>query len=117
MYRCVIAASDVEYSAASGNRKLQFPAGAIVTPLARDRARELGVTLEETGADPGNGPGAGTVATVGATMSPDQERVRRVVTRVLLESFPSLFNPAWVGAITRLIMIKLGDGHGKAGQA
>lgn len=37
---------DVETAAAEGRRVVQVGAGAVVTPLARDRARELGVRIE-----------------------------------------------------------------------
>jgi hypothetical protein len=41
----LITAQDVDAAARNG-KKLQLPAGAIVTPLARDRARELGLDIE-----------------------------------------------------------------------
>lgn len=42
--RVVVTAEDIDRAAKSGN-KFQSPPGALITPLARDRARELGVTL------------------------------------------------------------------------
>ena len=41
----LITAQDVDAAARNGNR-MKLPAGAIVTPLARDRARELGLNIE-----------------------------------------------------------------------
>lgn len=41
----VISAYDVETAAAAGQQVLDLPAGAVVTPAARDRARELGIGL------------------------------------------------------------------------
>ncbi len=37
--------TDVERAAGEGRRELRLPAGTVVTPLARDRARELGVSI------------------------------------------------------------------------
>lgn len=42
--RQLVTAEDIDRLSASGNR-LQLPAGALVTPLARDRAKELGLEL------------------------------------------------------------------------
>ena len=42
--RAVVTAEDIENAVQNGG-KFQAPVGALITPLARDRARELGVTL------------------------------------------------------------------------
>jgi hypothetical protein len=41
----LISAKDIEAAAASGQRTVSFGAGQIVTPAAKDRARELGITI------------------------------------------------------------------------
>lgn len=41
----LISAKDIEAAAAAGNRSVTFEPGAIITPAAKDRARELGVTI------------------------------------------------------------------------
>jgi hypothetical protein len=46
MERGLIAAADIE-AAAKGSQVVRVPQGAIVTPLARDRAKELGVEIKE----------------------------------------------------------------------
>jgi hypothetical protein len=42
--------------------------------------------------------------------------IRRVVIRVLLDSFPSLFNPAAVRNITGLVMLRLKAGPVDSGK-
>lgn len=41
----LISAKDIEAAAASGQRTVTFGSGQIVTPAAKDRARELGITI------------------------------------------------------------------------
>jgi hypothetical protein len=41
----LISAKDIEAAAATGQRTVSFGEGVIVTPAAKDRARELGVTI------------------------------------------------------------------------
>ena len=41
----LIGVRDIEAAAGSGERSLRVDDGAIITPAARDRARELGITL------------------------------------------------------------------------
>ena len=57
MAKIVVTAAEVQQAASSG--VLQVPAGAIVTPLAKDVAAELGVTITRSG---GSAPAAPTVA-------------------------------------------------------
>jgi ethanolamine utilization protein EutQ len=68
-----LTASDVQAAAAAGARELSVPSAALVTPLARDVARELGVTLVDA---PGHG---------GAAPSSDDltASVRRIVAGLL----------------------------------
>lgn len=59
----VISAREVEEAVASGQREIILPPGAVVTPTARDRARELGVSI---GGATGHGA-SGTRLTNGGT--------------------------------------------------
>jgi ethanolamine utilization protein EutQ len=68
-----LTASDVQAAAAAGARELAVPSPALVTPLARDVARELGVALVD-----GPGPGAAVPAADDLTAS-----VRRIVAGLL----------------------------------
>lgn len=79
MAREVITAADVAQAPAGD---LVVPAGAIITPLARDVARERGVRLVEGGA--GGAPVAGPVVPGGGTSELEQ-RVRALVAAVLAE--------------------------------
>jgi hypothetical protein len=108
LYRRVISAGEVELQAAAGQRNRPLPAGAVVTPLARQRAGELGLVLGET--DPDRDLSGG-ITRIPTPAVPDEGRIRRVVTRVLLESFPSLFNPVAVRTITGMIQLRLKEDH------
>ncbi|MFN8532441.1 MAG: hypothetical protein U0556_02710 [Dehalococcoidia bacterium] len=55
----LISAKDIEAAAASGQRSVSYGSGQIVTPAAKDRARELGITIT-------NGAGGGMPATAPA---------------------------------------------------
>ena len=67
---------------AAANGRLTVPEGAIVTPLARDRAAELGVKLESEGSAPTPIPPAASAPT---TSSDDDltQRIRTLVTSML----------------------------------
>ncbi|MCL3859792.1 cupin domain-containing protein [Actinotalea sp. K2] len=71
--RRALTAADVRTAAAAGRREIDAPRGTIVTALARDTARELGVTLRQQ---------VPTGAPVAPSGSLEQE-VRRIVTTVL----------------------------------
>ena len=75
--RTVISADHVAQAAANG--RLTVPEGALVTPLARDRAAELGVKLESEGSAPTPIPSAASAPT---TSSDDDltQRIRTLVT-------------------------------------
>lgn len=75
MARTVITAADVQQAATSG--QLSVPADAIITPLARDTARDLGVTIIQGGAA---APGARAQAAGGDDLA---DRVRSIVTALL----------------------------------
>ena len=78
--RTVISADHVAQAAANG--RLTVPEGALVTPLARDRAAELGVKLESEGSAPTPIPSAASAPT---TSSDDDltQRIRTLVTSML----------------------------------
>jgi hypothetical protein len=66
----LITAKDIEAAAASGQRTVSFGPGVIVTPAAKDRARELGVTIANgASAAPAATPAATSVAAPGAAPS------------------------------------------------
>ncbi|MCS6800648.1 MAG: hypothetical protein RMM58_10105 [Chloroflexota bacterium] len=52
----LISAKDIEAAAAAGQRTVTFGSGQIVTPAAKDRARELGITI--VGANGASAPAA-----------------------------------------------------------
>ena len=78
--RTVISADHVAQAAANG--RLTVPEGALITPLARDRAAELGVKLEFEGSAPTPLPPAASAPT---TSSDDDltQRIRTLVTSML----------------------------------
>ncbi len=78
--RTVISADQVAQAAANG--RLTVPEAAIVTPLARDRAAELGVKLESEGSAPTPIPPATSAPT---TSSDDDltQHIRTLVTSML----------------------------------
>ena len=78
--RTVISADHVAQAAANG--RLTVPEAALVTPLARDRAAELGVKLEFEGSAPTPIPPAASAPT---TSSDDDltQRIRALVTSML----------------------------------
>jgi ethanolamine utilization protein EutQ len=83
----LITAADVRDAADAGRRSLPLDADAIVTPLARDEARERGVTLVPADtADTSSPPAVGAAAPRG---------VLRVETRgLVLDPFPFPVPPA-----------------------
>lgn len=84
----LVTAKDVEAAAGSGDRHLAVDAGDLVTPLARDRAAALGVTMENQGA-PAQPPAAGEEAVNVARLAAES-RVRVVARRHLLRTGRSL---------------------------
>jgi hypothetical protein len=82
MSRPVFSAEDVRAAARRGELSLAVPAGAIVTPLARDEAARRGIDLiEETVAAASAPPVAsGGVPSPAATCDPDD--VERIIERV-----------------------------------
>jgi hypothetical protein len=99
MSRPVVSADDVRAAARKGDLRLELPAGAIVTPLARDEAARRGIELVEGGVTFGeNSPRRA------ATCDPDD--VERVVERVR-ERLPDA-DPALVRDIARRLLDRLG---------
>jgi len=55
-HKHVVTEAQVRSAHRAGRKTLRVPAGAIVTPLARDTARDLGVSLQSEAAVPTTGP-------------------------------------------------------------
>lgn len=85
--RRVVSSADVHEASRSPGRRLDLAPGDLVTPLARDDAKDLGVTLVVDGAPPaapepagsGNGHAPPATASLEAT-------VRRIVTSMVTET-------------------------------
>lgn len=75
MATTVVTATDVQQAAPGG--VLNVPANAVITPLARDTAAELGVTINK------GGPGASPAAPTGAGGDELANRVRTIVESLL----------------------------------
>lgn len=102
MSRPVVSAEDVRAVAREGGLRLELPANAIVTPLARDEAARRGIELVEGGA---SGSSSGGVTPRHApTCDPDD--VDRIVERVR-ERVPGA-DPAVVRDIARRLLERLG---------
>ena len=99
MSRPVVSADDVRAAARKGDLRLELPAGAIVTPLARDEAARRGIELVE-----GDVTSGGKSPRRAATCDPDD--VERVVERVR-ERLPDA-DPALVRDIARQLLERLG---------
>ena len=95
--RTVISADHVAQAAANG--RLTVPEGALITPLARDRAAELGVKLESEGSAPTPIPSAASAPTT----SPDDDLTQRI--RTLVTSM--LANDVTAAAASRTRPVKL----------
>jgi len=81
--RPVFSAEDVRAAARRGELSLAVPAGAIVTPLARDEAARRGIDLIDETSAAGSAPPiptGGAAAPRAATCDPDD--VERIVKRV-----------------------------------
>ena len=99
MSRPVVSADDVRAAARKGDLRLELPAGAIVTPLARDEAARRGIELVE-----GDVASGGMAPRYAATCDPDD--VERVVERVR-ERLPDA-DPTLVRDIARRLLERLG---------
>ena len=96
MSGAVLTAREVEAAAQAGTRTLAVEAGTVVTPLARDRAAALGLSISDAGpapahgAEPGTPPPGSGPARRGRSGGADldrlvlESRVRVVARRVLL---------------------------------
>lgn len=112
MGRQVISAREVEETAASGRTDLVVGGGALVTPLAVDRAGELGLRLVREdggagfcpsrqltpGADGGEGRGRGR------QFPALERRVRLVAQRLILEGWREAFCPKTVDLVARRVI-------------
>mgnify|MGYP000847193982 FL=1 len=95
--RTVISADHVAQAAANG--RLTVPKGALITPLARDRAADLGVTLEFEG----SAPTPVTPTAPAPTTSSDDDLTQRI--RTLVTSM--LANDVTATAASRTRPVKL----------
>jgi hypothetical protein len=113
----LIQAADVEEAHAGGRRFLILPPHALVTPLARERARDLGVVLQQPGVNGGgvktSCPGGGCAQPcggLGACGRPTgltEAQVRRVVAGIILKAMPDAFSPVLVRQVTERVMQQL----------
>ena len=111
----VICTAQINDLAANRQHELIVDAQTVITPLALDRCRELGLRVYR---------GSGTAGASGmqtplvpaysrpftATAAQITEReVRLAVQRVLLKSFRSCFSPVLVNQVTALVLARLGE--------
>jgi hypothetical protein len=119
----VITAAEVEAAAANGNRQLVTENGALLTPLARDRAAAVGLAIVDGPAPVG--PGGVQPSTRGprpgrATASPEldvkrlavESKVRVAARRVLLRAGRS---PGELEDVVQAVMRRLDAEAGGAG--
>lgn len=105
MNRPLVSADDVRDARGRRLTRLVVPAGAIVTPLARDEAARWGIELVEGTESRGEGTGAAPASGArAATCDPDD--VDRVVRRVMAK-VPDA-DPARVREIARRALEELG---------
>jgi len=85
--KCIIAVEDILEAAKAGRKTLAAAsADCIVTPGARDKAAELGITIAE-GA--GSAPGAPAAAPAQAAAAAASESLVREVCRLMQERLPA----------------------------
>ncbi|MEJ5359549.1 MAG: cupin domain-containing protein [Desulfobacterales bacterium] len=109
MGKQVISVADIEEAAGQGNRTLTIRFGeCIVTPGARDRARELGVTLlEEESAT----ASTAALASSATSLPAEAEALVGEVCRKLGERLPAGIDPAELEALVRgVVAARLGAG-------
>jgi len=86
MEKRVIAKFDIEKLKAEGQKVLQLGPGDTLTPLARDTALELGITIKEAG-NGGNGAACASPAPefqpLGGVAMPSEEKVEQIVKAVM----------------------------------
>ena len=120
--RKVISAGDVAKLAAENQLELVIGEGTVITPLALDRCREMGlkVCLERAGTGspcrgsgiPAGQPASSSSLSLVSSAPPVNEReVRRVVQRLLLALWREEFCPRRVAEITALVLARLGEGR------
>lgn len=81
--RPVVTSADIHAAHQAGQRDIVLPAGALVTPLARDVAAELGVTLTPGGATTGVAASTRTGTSEPPHGAPIEATVRRIVEGML----------------------------------
>jgi hypothetical protein len=118
----VITAAEVEAALANGNRQLVSENGALITPLARDRADAVGLAIVDGQAPGGTGdaqPGPLAPRPARATASPEldvkrlvvESKVRVAARRVLLRTGRS---PGELENVVQAVMRRL---EAEAGEA
>ncbi len=111
----LIHAADVETVRVRCSGTLHVPAGAVITPLAAERARDLGVRLVRAGAEegamtmcrPGDScgcPGSAGTAAGAPPAGITEAQVRRVVSTVILKAMPGEYSPVLVRQVTEQVM-------------
>lgn len=81
--RPVVTSADIHAAHRAGQRDVVLPARAVVTPLARDVAAELGVTLTPGGAATGVTASTRTATNEASRGAPIEATVRRIVEGML----------------------------------
>ena len=88
MAKCLISVSDIQKAAQAGEKRLSLPPDCIVTPMARDEAESLGITLDI----PGKATGSALPPSVTTPASPsgqvEMDQVAGQVISLLKEKLP-----------------------------
>ncbi len=119
----VISAKDIEKLAESGTLQLEVVGGRILTPLARDRAKELGVTIIKKNTSQTNKSSLKSPYRTSSDNTykkrrssgrvqkhrpPDRE-IRQIVRRVLSRLMPEQKSTKLVDLITQRVIQKLNE--------
>lgn len=108
--RCTIllTAAYIEKLFEDGGRELPVGEGAVLTPLALDRAKELGILLIYRQQNGGSAKNAGTGFRPLERDPGGTEKIRRVVRGVIISMEPGLLSPQLVNRITEKVKQQLG---------
>ncbi len=107
----VICTAEINALAANKQHEIFIDEQTVITPLALDRCRELGLRVFRGSA--GSGPARQQTPLVPAYSRPaapaplTERDVRLVVQRVLLKSWRECFSPVVVNQVTALVMARL----------
>ena len=115
MGKCIIAVEDILEAAKAGRKTLAAAsADCIVTPGARDKAAELGITIAE-GA--GSAPGAPAAAPAQAAAGAASESLVREVCRLMQERLPAGTRGKDLEALVRSAVVARLSGSGRPAAA